>query len=535
MLSEIRCDKFKEKSIEFHRGLNVILGDEVASNSIGKSSLLMVLDFAFGGKSLLEHNSDIVKELGDHEYLFVFDFGGEHHAFKRSTTTPDLVYVCDQDLNEADPLAINEYTAFLKSLYKLDGIDLTFRSIVSLFSRVWGKDNLDVKQPLHSHKKQRSVDSIDNLIRLYERYESIETLSLRVKSLEIEKKSISSAYKQKLIPKINKTNYTSNLKKVTGIDKEISEIKENLARFAVSIREIVDREISELKLVKDTLLQEKSKVSSRLQRVRNDLSKNKYVKSKAFQSLTTFFPEANVEKFAEVEEFHSRITQILKVELKESEKHLSSQLDEINTSLVSIDDRMREAFSNINNPSEIIDRVHSLAKKHNVATREIEYFEHEVEVSRDLKAEKTALKVRREKVSNLISDIINNKIRKFVNTVYDEHRQSPQLTILNSSYSFSAIEDTGTGKAYSSLILLDLAVLDTTNLPFLIHDSVLFKNIENGAVANLVKLYDSREKQTFIAIDEIQKYGGIAEATLVQNKVIQLTNDSQLYVKDWRK
>ena len=42
MLREIICDKFKEKKIEFHDGLNVVLGDEQGSNSIGKSTFLMI-------------------------------------------------------------------------------------------------------------------------------------------------------------------------------------------------------------------------------------------------------------------------------------------------------------------------------------------------------------------------------------------------------------------------------------------------------------------------------------------------------------
>ncbi len=66
MLSEIRCDKFRMGSIQFHKGLNVILGDDNATNSIGKSTLLMIIDFALGGDSLLKHNGDIVDELGHH-------------------------------------------------------------------------------------------------------------------------------------------------------------------------------------------------------------------------------------------------------------------------------------------------------------------------------------------------------------------------------------------------------------------------------------------------------------------------------------
>ena len=42
MLKRIRCDKFREKEIIFHPGLNAVIGDEIASNSIGKSTLLMI-------------------------------------------------------------------------------------------------------------------------------------------------------------------------------------------------------------------------------------------------------------------------------------------------------------------------------------------------------------------------------------------------------------------------------------------------------------------------------------------------------------
>ena len=54
MLLEIYCDKFLENgnirpAIEFHNGLNVVLGDELGANSIGKSTFLLVVDFIFGG------------------------------------------------------------------------------------------------------------------------------------------------------------------------------------------------------------------------------------------------------------------------------------------------------------------------------------------------------------------------------------------------------------------------------------------------------------------------------------------------------
>ncbi|XQF91461.1 DUF2326 domain-containing protein (plasmid) [Pseudoalteromonas espejiana] len=40
---------------------------------------------------------------------------------------------------------------------------------------------------------------------------------------------------------------------------------------------------------------------------------------------------------------------------------------------------------------------------------------------------------------------------------------------------FELVEDTGTGKAYSNLILLDLMLFRDNCFTFLVHDSVLFK------------------------------------------------------------
>ena len=207
MLVELACDKFREKRFEFSSGLNVVLGDEKATNSIGKSSLLMVIDFVFGGNSLLEHNIDIVEELGHHEYCFCFKFGDDKKFFKRATFSPELVYICTKEYEEVEPISIEQFRALLKSKYFLDHIDLSFRAIVSLYSRIWGKENLDVKMPLHSHVKRKNVECIDDLLKLYEKFGSIKLLSKKVKDLNDEKSALRSAFKQKLITKTTKRKF----------------------------------------------------------------------------------------------------------------------------------------------------------------------------------------------------------------------------------------------------------------------------------------------------------------------------------------
>ena len=59
MLREIYCEEFHQKHITFHDGLNVVLGSPKADNSIGKSTLMLIVDFAFGGDTYVEA-SDIL-------------------------------------------------------------------------------------------------------------------------------------------------------------------------------------------------------------------------------------------------------------------------------------------------------------------------------------------------------------------------------------------------------------------------------------------------------------------------------------------
>ena len=58
MLTEVSCELFKvngqvRQPIRFHKGLNIILGGKTGVNSIGKSTMLLIIDFAFAGDTFI--------------------------------------------------------------------------------------------------------------------------------------------------------------------------------------------------------------------------------------------------------------------------------------------------------------------------------------------------------------------------------------------------------------------------------------------------------------------------------------------------
>jgi uncharacterized protein YydD (DUF2326 family) len=116
MLAEISCELFKigeqkRPPIRFHKGLNIILGGEAGANSIGKSTMLLIIDFAFGGEAYVK--SDAVRELGNHNIHFTFEFDGKPYYFVRHTASPDDVFRLDKDRNILGSLKKDEYVNWI--------------------------------------------------------------------------------------------------------------------------------------------------------------------------------------------------------------------------------------------------------------------------------------------------------------------------------------------------------------------------------------------------------------------------------------
>lgn len=95
-------------------------------------------------------------------------------------------------------------------------------------------------------------------------------------------------------------------------------------------------------------------------------------------------------------------------------------------------------------------------------------------------------------------------------------------------------DDTGTGTAYKSLLVFDLSVLELTNLPFLIHDSVLLKQIADAPIEKILRLYQAAGKQIFISLDKASSYSKEADRILTECARIKLASGPHsLFGKSW--
>ena len=534
MLKEIRCDVFKTPVVEFHDGLNVILGDDMASNSIGKSTMLMIIDFVFGGGSYITANHDAIEILGDHSFNFCFNFGTDLLYFTRMTKRYQYVTYCDKNYNPINDIMLDDYRNLLREKYKVQLQDMSFREIISLYSRIWGKKNYDIDKPLQISNEKASL-AIIRLIKLFEQYAGIKSLELQVKEFEEKKKAIELAAQKEYLPKINKTEYNNSLVEIKSIEDEMKSISNEISGIKINYDAIVSKEVIELKDAKSTLLQQKNININKLKKTRINIAlKNPALHEQLIQ-LKEFFPDIDMEKITIIDSFHSNISSILKDTLKNTEHELEDKINYLNEKIQELDIEIERKINFDNIPKYTSERLTDLAIRKVQTAKGVELFETKEKLKNNLSiANKDLVKIK-ETILDEICSKINIKMNELNNQINPDGRRTPNLKLEEKRYKFQVFNDTGAGKAYSNLITLDLAIFSITKLPILIHDTMLFKNIENSVIENIVSIYNQQKKQTFISIDEINKFSKKTTEILQEKHVLKLSCNKTLFIKDWKK
>ena len=137
MLYEMECDKFVEKKngvtiprgkIRFYEYLNTVMGDEKGENSLGKSTFLLAVDFCFGGSAYVNQKiCKVVQFVDNHVIHFAFKFCDRIEYYARSTLTPNVVKICDENYNETGrERSLDEFCLHLYKSYGISKANTSF-------------------------------------------------------------------------------------------------------------------------------------------------------------------------------------------------------------------------------------------------------------------------------------------------------------------------------------------------------------------------------------------------------------------------
>lgn len=536
MLKEIQCPLFKHAKISFHQGLNIILGDDDAKNSIGKSTALMLIDFAQGGDSFLEDAAGAIKALGHHQYNFSFVFEGRPYFFSRSTDASDVVNVCNGNYEKLSPLPIEDYRRWLKERYGLVSIESSFRSIVSPFSRIWKKGGLEPDQPFISVVQEASGIAINRLIDLFGRSADISTEKKVIDEQKARKKLITRSMNAKIIPSINKTQYKVNTQTIKENALQIEQCKQGFRGTLNAYEALFDENLQRMQQRKNELANLRSELQSKEKRLQREIFGITPRLVANIALVSEFFPTVDVERLEKVELFHQKIGSIVKKELKEELNATESEESAFAKEAMSLEWEIQTTLKSKGMPDDLFKRVFDLKEITDKAAEENKYFEQKTQLQEAIKISDKRLNVIYQKIFLEIESKINLKLKAFNKVVYGPSRNSSELLIKSpSSYNFICPDDTGTGKSYAGLIGFDIAMFSLTRLPFAIHDSVIYKNIEVAATNRILRILAAcKSKQIFLSFDEAKKFGPQTEQLLKKFTILKLGHNDLLYNKDWR-
>jgi hypothetical protein len=550
MLVEVRCDKFisngkVREPIRFHAGLNVVLGDDNGSNSIGKSTFLMILDFVFGGTDYIQKCVDVQENVKEHTICFAFDFGGQMYYFSRNTVDYNNVVKCNAEYQALpeEPLSLQKYGEFLCEHYALLTEGITWRGAIARFIRVYKRDTLDEERPLRSSKDESATVAIQRYMRLFDRYSSVEAQIKQAAKAEDEKETF-----RKSTQEYNHIRAAKNDKEKAANDTRIAELEQQEQSLIddnnsglLDLDSMTAQRLSELNEALINFRRQRALVQTQLNSVRRDMTGEKRSFKRTFTDLERFFPNEEFHTLEEIEHFHQKLTKILEQEFAETERSLATTYALLSREIAAIQEQITE-IKNVPNVSQAIlkefaqitTELNNLRK----ANRNYDELQRLKQVAADYAATRDTI-IADELL--IIKNTVNREMDSITLEILGDATHMPPVLKLEklNKYTFKTPNDGGTGAQYRGLITFDLANMAVTPIPFVVHDSVLLKNIERAVFSSIIKVYHNQRqqgKQVFMAYDTLDAYDKETRELVEENAVLQLSpGGNELFGWAWNK
>ena len=540
MLIEIMSNKFKSygqlrPAIHFSTGLNTILGNDSGSNSIGKSTFLMIVDFVFGGDDYITKSTDVQKQLGVHRINFTYKFSGKLYYFSRSTGDYKSVGICDSEYNILNNITIDEFRNFLFRQYNITLSGISFRGIISRFFRVYGRDNLDEKRPLHSAHDEKPSDAIKSLLKLFDKYSSIIELENLASESKNKKSAFQKAQKYDFIPSIKKRQYEQNIKEIAALESELQILVNNSDAQLLELDSRQAEAISSLRSQLSLAKRERSRLYSQLNTM-NANSDNKLSNIESnYEDLVKFFPNANLKQIRDIEQFHSKISSILTNEIKAAKDNIYAMIEISNTTIETLEHEIQSMGVTSKISKVILDKYASVDNRIQNLQKQNDAYDKIASLKVNAKELIDRLTKYQTEITQELQNEINIEMDKINDCIYGGKKQAPIISISSpSSYTFRTPNDGGTGTNYKGLIVFDLAMLYLTVLPAIAHDSILLKQIGDAPLEKILEIYKNSEKQVFITLDKLSSYSKSSQEILNGTVVLQLSeNGNELFGRSW--
>ena len=513
MLIEIRCDKFMDSGkvrppIKFEKGLNTILGASRASNSIGKSTFLMIIDFVFGGKDYVTLNNDVERNIGIHEIKFTFQFGENTYYFSRSTGDHTKVMECNEKYEPVKEITLDTYCNFLSLQYGMQNLGASFRELVSGFFRIYGRYNYDERHPLKAHQNDTMETGIRRMLQLYGKYAPVGFLAAMVEEAESKEKTYKNAYKFQYIRGVTRQeDYKKNEARIAELQAKKEELARGSTQDLLDMDSVQAARLSDLKRQLANLRRQKTRLRSQLAAMKADMEIDESSFKRDYSELREFFPDAAIKHIEEIDGFHRKLKSVLNSEYKDSQRKIEDTMELLDVQISVLEQEISEVNATPHLTQALLDSYSGIDREMKNLRDANEYYIKKDELQTTREELQARLDSLIEELTAELQTGINIQLRELNDIVCNGRKTAPSIAISNAKkYVFTTPNDIGTGSQTRGMFLFDLVTAENTLLPAVVQDSMSVKQVEDPVMLRILELYRRSSKQFFVAIDKGESY-----------------------------
>lgn len=513
MLIEIRCDKFMDSGkvrppITFEKGLNTILGASRASNSIGKSTFLMIIDFVFGGKDYVTLNNDVERNIGIHEIKFTFQFGENTYYFSRSTGDHTKVMECNEKYEPVKEITLDTCCNFLSLQYGMQNLGASFRELVSGFFRIYGRYNYDERHPLKAHQNDTMETGIRRMLQLYGKYAPVGDLAALVEEAESNEKTYKNAYKFQYIRGVTRQeDYKKNEARIAELQAKKEELARGSTQDLLDMDSVQAARLSDLKRQLANLRRQKTRLRSQLAAMKADMEIDESSFKRDYSELREFFPDAAIKHIEEIDGFHRKLKSVLNSEYKDSQRKIEDTMELLDVQISVLEQEISEVNATPHLTQALLDSYSGIDREMKNLRDANEYYIKKDELQTTREELQARLDSLIEELTAELQTGINIQLRELNDIVCNGRKTAPSIAISNAKkYVFTTPNDIGTGSQTRGMFLFDLVTAENTLLPAVVQDSMSVKQVEDPVMLRILELYRRSSKQFFVAIDKGESY-----------------------------
>lgn len=342
------------------------------------------------------------------------------------------------------------------------------------------------------------------------------------------------AQQHSFISNINKTQMKKNLEAIAVLNLRKTTLTEKLNGQLLDLDSQLTEQVLQLKNELSILKRHRSRFYSQLNSFENVTKSKNSNSDEMLYKLQTFFPDSNLKLINEIEQFHIDITTVLSDEIKQKRNELLDLIRIADSEIEKIELKIKEVVSNPNLSKVVLAEYADIIKNIEKLEKENTSYEQLVLLKEAYELAAERLNAMRDTQLSQLQVEINRTMLDINNTIYNGVKKAPTLSINKNQYIFHTEDDTGTGTSYKGLVVYDLSILELTQLPILVHDSIVLKQIEDIAIQEILKLYEKSGKQVIISLDKVNSYSSESAEILNKNAVLHLAPGGQeLFGRSW--